>query len=185
MRWARLSYALAGVLLLSAAHTAVAKGQKRETPPPRRAAGPRPGGQKAANGKNAPGIHAEMQVERLAHMPPEQRARILRNLPPERRQRLEEHLNEYNRLSPQEKQQFRQRLEMFRQLPPERQQAFRRLYNKFTTFPPERQQAVQREFRQLRGLSATERQARMNGDEFRNKYNKDERDFLENMVGSR
>src|SRR5271170_3715014 len=137
MRVARLSYALAGVLLFSASHPAIAKGQKKEAPPPAK----RPGVPKAAgkaNGKNTGGIHApEMQVERLAQMPPEQRNRVLQNLPPERRQRLEEHLNEYNKLSPQEKQQFRQRLEMFRQLPAERQQAFRRLYNKFTTFPAE------------------------------------------------
>ncbi|MEO7144392.1 MAG: DUF3106 domain-containing protein, partial [Bryobacteraceae bacterium] len=93
-------------------------------------------------------------------------------------------LQQFSKLSPQERQRLRKQLEMFRQLPPERQNAVRKLWSNFQTFPPDRQQVVQKEYKKLSSMPEAKRAQQMNSEEFRNKYNPDERDFLSQMTGT-
>ncbi len=123
---------------------------------------PRPA---AANGIGAPA------VQRLMAMTPEDRKKALQKLPPERRKQLEERLRQYERLSATQK-------DKIHGLSPEQQAHLRRLYQRFNNFPAERQGALRTEVQKMQGLSDPERRARMNSDEFRNRYNQREQALL-------
>lgn len=118
-------------------------------------------------------------LDRLNHMTPEQRRRMLQNLPPERRRRIEEQLDRYNSLPPEERESLRQRLDWFRGLPAERQEAARRLFRRFNSFPEDRRALLREEFRSLRELEPADRRARINSDEFRSKYTLAEQQLLQ------
>ncbi len=117
-------------------------------------------------------------VERLSRMTPGERERALNSLPPERRKAVERRLEAYQNMTPAERQRMGNQLGQLQDLPPERQQEVRKLYKRFQQMPPERQPLVQQELKSLRGMTPEERQARMNSDEFRSKYNKPEQRFL-------
>jgi len=123
------------------------------------------------------------EIQKLQHMSPEERQRVLQSLPPERRKKVEERLEQYSKMSPQEQQRLKQDLEMFQQLPPERQNAVRKLYSDFQKFPPDRQKAIKKEFKKLRSMREAERKSVMSSEEFQKKYNRSEQDFLNQMVG--
>lgn len=141
---------------------------------------PRPKTPKAPRNPATADLHPQ-QIERFAHMTPQEQQRVLENLPPDRRKKVQEQLQKYNQLSPEQKQQVREQYQMFQQLPPERQDAMRKAYRKFLDLPADRQQDVREEFQQLRGLSPEDRAARMNSPEFRTRFNKREQKVLEEM----
>ncbi len=78
---------------------------------------------------------------------------------------------------------MRSRLQAFNQLPPEKQNQTRRLFRQFGELPQERQEPVLKEFENLRVLPEAERRARINSDEFRNKYNSHEQRILGDLSG--
>ncbi|MBI3282067.1 MAG: DUF3106 domain-containing protein [Acidobacteria bacterium] len=127
----------------------------------------------------APGLRA---FERLRKMPPAQRQRVLEKLPPERRARLEAELENFNRMPAEQRQKLRKQYEEFRQLPPDQQDAARRLFRRFNTLPENRRPVVREEFLRFRTLTPEERRARINSDEFRNKYTRQEQQLLENLA---
>ena len=122
-------------------------------------------------------------VDKFNRMTPDERQRALEKLPPERRKKIEDQLNWYNSLTPQQRRQLRSRLQAFNQLPPEKQNQTRRLFRQFGELPQERQEPVLKEFENLRVLPEAERRARINSDEFRNKYNSHEQRILGDLSG--
>ena len=127
------------------------------------------------------GIPAPKQglaIERWYQMAPEQRQRALDRLAPERRRRIEEQLERYQSLTPEQRQQLRFRAEMFNQLPPERQDVARRLFRQFNQLPPDRQGVLREEFAHLRTMPEADRRARIESDEFRDRFNNREQRFL-------
>lgn len=102
---------------------------------------------------------------------------------PERRKKIEEQLNHYQSLSPSEKRDLRSRYQGFNQLSPEKQNQARRVYRQFGQLPPGRQAPVRSEFENLRTMPEAERNARLNSDEFRTKYNDKEQAILRNFSG--
>src|SRR5262245_26492977 len=122
-------------------------------------------------------------VDKWNRMTPDERQKALEKLPPERRQKIEQQLNRYNNLSPEERRQLRNRYQMFNQLPPEKQNQARRLFRLFGELPQERQGMVRGEFETLRAMPEADRRARMNSDEFRNKYNSREQKILGDLSG--
>jgi Protein of unknown function (DUF3106) len=140
---------------------------------------------KAAAGSGAPGSGKNKRtiVDKWNRMSPEERQKALAKLPPERRQKIEEQLNQYKNLTPEQRSQLRSRYEMFNQLPPEKQNQARGLFRQFGQMPPERQNLLRNEFETLRGMPEADRRARLNSDEFRNKYNSNEQKFLSNLSG--
>jgi hypothetical protein len=143
------------------------------------AAQPRKGGV-SARPKPAPARNWKA-VEQFNRMSPEARRRMIENLPPERKKQLEDRLQEYNQLSPEERGRLRDRLDEFRQLPQERQEALRRMFRRLNTLPVDRREPVREEFAALRVLPESERRARMNSDEFRNRYTQAERQLLQDL----
>ena len=122
-------------------------------------------------------------VDKFNRMTPDDRQKALEKLPPERRKKIEDQLNWYNSLTPQQRVQLRSRLQAFNQLPPEKQNQTRRLFRQFGELPQERQEPVLKEFENLRVMPEAERRARINSDEFRNKYNSHEQKILGDLSG--
>ena len=123
----------------------------------------------AAKGLGAPA------VQRLANMTPEGRKKALQKLPPERRKMLEDRLHAYDKLTAAQK-------DKIHALSPEQQVHLRRLYQRFNNFPPERQGALRAETQKMQVMSSAERRARMNSDEFRNRYNQREQALLAELA---
>lgn len=117
-------------------------------------------------------------LDRLEHMTPEQRRRVLDRLPPWRRQRLEARLAQWESLPPQERERLRRQYDRFRALPPERQQAARNLFQDFASLPPARRRALRQEARRLSQMGDAGRQARMASQDFRGRYTPQEREIL-------
>jgi hypothetical protein len=134
-------------------------------------------GRRGPRGRPAP--PPERIFERLNRMSPEQRERMLRNLPPERRKIVEERLREYNGLSPEQRKRLRRRFEQFQTMPEEKQEAARKIFGGFRELPPDRRRLLQEEFRNLRRMDEAGRRARIESEEFQNKFTPVERQLVE------
>jgi hypothetical protein len=167
------SVCLSSILLLGLGAGLFGQHQMGHTPPKAAAATGTPG-----SGKNKRTI-----VDNWSRMTPEEREKALSRLPPERRKKIEEQLNQYNHLSPDQRRDLRSRYAGFNQLSPEKQDQARRVYRQFNRLPPDRQGPVQSEFENLRSMPEAERNARLNSDEFRNKYTAGEQGILRNFSG--
>ncbi len=121
-------------------------------------------------------------VERLVSMNPDQRKKVLQKLPPERRKQLESRLHDYDRLTPAQKANLQLQYQSFKGLSAEQQAHLRRLYQRFNNFPSERQDALRVEVQKMKAISAADRRARMNSDEFRNRYNQREQALLAELA---
>ena len=130
----------------------------------------------------APRPDAFSVVERFERMTPQQRQRFLGKLPPERKQQFEDRLGRYERMTPEQRQQVREQYELFRGLPKERQDALRRTFRQFNELPAGRRRVLQREYQRLRKLAGEDRRARINGDEFRNRYSLAEQQLLDDLA---
>ena len=122
-------------------------------------------------------------IERWNQMTPAERRRALEKLPPERRRAIEERLERFRNMPPGERQQLQRRLERFNELPPGSQEAARRLYQRFATLAPERRRSLRQEFNRLREMPEAERQARMESQEFRNRFDPKEQQLLHDLTG--
>lgn len=139
---------------------------------------------KAANPPAGPSAkNRRALVDKWSRMTPEERQKALAKLPPDHRKKIEEQLNEYKNLTPDQQRDLRSRYAGFNQLSPEKQNQARRLYQRFGNLPPDRQGPVRTEFENLRSMPEAERNARLNSDEFRNKYNANEQGLLRNFSG--
>jgi hypothetical protein len=78
---------------------------------------------------------------------------------------------------------MRSRLQMFSQLPPEKQNQARRVWGQYGKLQADRQPLVRNEFENLRSMPEAERNARINSDEFRSKYNANEQSILRDFSG--
>ena len=169
--------------ILSVTLVASLAAQKPKDRPAQKAPkGPAPNGAPRLNKKGGERL-PRTPVDRFNRMTPEERQRALEKLPPERRKKFEEQLKHYNSLTPAERREERFRYQAFNQFPPEKQNQARRLFRQFGDLPQERQGPIRQEFEHLRTLPEAERRARMNSDEFRNKYDSHEQKFLSDLSG--
>lgn len=116
-------------------------------------------------------------------MSPEEQQKALAKLPPDRRKKFQEQLDQYKSLTPEQRRDMRSRLQMFNQLPPEKQNQARRVWGQYGKLQPDRQPLVRNEFENLRSMPEAERNARINSDEFRSKYNANEQSILRDFSG--
>jgi len=157
------------LVVLGVGLPATASAQSRKAPP-------------GKAGGRGPVISNPTPLERFRRMPPEQRRRVLEQLAPERQKQFEERFETYDRLGPEERERLREQYQIFRQLPPERQEVFRRLYRKYSELPDDRRAVVGDEFHHLSALPEADRRARINSDEFRNKYTLSEQQLLQDLT---
>jgi hypothetical protein len=138
-----------------------------------------PPGKTSAAGQNL--------IERLMSLSPDEQREFLGNNPhfqrlsPAQRENIRRRLEEFNRLPPAQREALRERYDFFRQLSPEQQDRARALYRQWIRYPLERRQELRRELRRLRESSAEERRVRFDGEEFRNRFNEQERDLLREL----
>jgi hypothetical protein len=128
----------------------------------------------AGQGKNKRTI-----IDRWNRMSPEEQQKFLAKFPPDKRKQVEAQLNHYKNLPPEE----RSRPQTFSQLPPEKQNQARRAWAQYGKLPKDRQPMLRDEFENLRTMPEAERNARINSDEFRNKYNANEQSILRDFSG--
>ncbi|MBK5293145.1 MAG: DUF3106 domain-containing protein [Acidobacteriia bacterium] len=121
------------------------------------------------------------QLDRIRNMTPQERKRMLNRLPPDKQRVFEERLDRFQHLTPQEQEKLTSQYEQFQQLPPEKKDAMRRVFRRFNQQPEERRVILREEMQSLRVLNEEDRRARMNSDEFRNKYNASEQQLLFDM----
>ncbi|MGA3039545.1 MAG: DUF3106 domain-containing protein [Bryobacteraceae bacterium] len=141
-----------------------------------------------ARSQQAPGRPATQPdvnpIDRWNRMSPEQRERELAKLPPARAKRIRQRIWEYNHMRPEQRQALDERYQAFSQLPPERQQVVRERLREFRQLPPARQKLVHREVVQLRSMPRAQRQALLNGDEFRSRFSPQERQIIRDLMTS-
>ena len=160
---------LSVVVLLGLAASLLGQHTMGHAPPPKAAAAGPPG-----NGKNKRTI-----IDRWNRMSPEEQQKFLAKFPPDKRKQVEAQLNRFKNLPPEE----RSRPQTFSQLPPEKQNQARRAWAQFGKLPKDRQPLLRDEFENLRTMPEAERNARINSDEFRNKYNANEQGILRDFSG--
>ena len=159
---------LSVVVLLGLAASLLGQHTMGHAPPKAPAAGP------AGAGKNKRTI-----IDRWNRMSPEEQQKFLAKFPPDKRKQVEAQLNRFKNLPPEE----RSRPQTFSQLPPEKQNQARRAWAQFGKLPKDRQPLLRDEFENLRTMPEAERNARINSDEFRNKYNANEQGILRDFSG--
>jgi hypothetical protein len=121
-------------------------------------------------------------LDQWNRMTPEQRQRALAKLPPERRQQMQERLDRFNSLPKEEQDRLRRRYYRFSHLPPEKQFVVKRQIQAFINLPEARRPGISREFEQLRRMPVDERNARINSEEFRNRYSPREQQLLSDLA---
>ena len=124
----------------------------------------------------------ETPIERWIRMPPAERQRALARLPPERRRQIQERIRQYQLLSPEERQALRQRYNRFSELPPDQQNEARALFRQFRALPEDRRRAMRKELQQLRSMPEADRQRRMAGEDFRNRFSPSEKLMLQYLA---
>jgi hypothetical protein len=149
------------------------------------------------NGKPGPGAPSNARgmaglppkwVENLQEMSPEEQDRFLQNnqrfhnLPPERQQQIRQRLQRWNRLTPEERNALRDRERIFERMTPEQRQHIQQeLLPKWQQLPLDRRQRLIGRLRTLRGLSDSERQARLNDPRFMQGLTRDEQGMLRDL----
>lgn len=160
---------LSVVVLLGLAASLLGQHTMGHAPPPKAAAAGPPG-----NGKNKRTI-----IDRWNRMSPEEQQKFLAKFPPDKRKKIEERLNQYKNLPAE----VRSRPQTFSQLPPEKQDQARRAWAQYGKLPKDRQPLLRNEYENLRNMPEAERNARINSDEFRSKYNANEQSILRDFSG--
>ncbi|MCC7496568.1 MAG: DUF3106 domain-containing protein [Bryobacterales bacterium] len=112
----------------------------------------------------------------------EQWRKALAQLPPERQRILQERFDRLDRMPEPQRSCLEQRFERFRSLPSDQQQKIREAYRRMRELPPGERRMVHREYRYLAALPANERQARIESEEFRNRYTSEERSLLADLI---
>jgi len=121
-------------------------------------------------------------IDRWNRMSPEDRERELAKLPPARARLIRERIWRYNHMQPAEQQALRQRYQTFSQLSPDEQQTVRERLRELRQLPAARRPIVHREVQQLRLLPDAQRQARINGDEFRSRFSPQEQQIIRDLT---
>ena len=124
---------------------------------------------------------ADLQLERLRRMTPQQRERVLSLMAPERRRRIETRLNELDQMNDAQRERLERRLQSFRELPPAERQNMRSLAQQLNQMGQPRRRIVRQELLRLRGMNDADRQSRLDSDNFRNLYSPEERELLNKL----
>jgi TolA-binding protein len=120
------------------------------------------------------------ELDRFERMPPEQRQKALDRLSPERRQRIEQGLEQYRAMNPQN----RERLLNFERMPAEQRDAVRQNFRRIQELPSGRRALVRKEMQQLRGMTDSERESRVQSEAFRKRFDANEQGLIRDTVAN-
>ncbi len=181
---ARFAIALfaVGVEILAGPAIAGQKEKPARAPKASAARPPQPARPQAQKGRpNAAPAQGIGNVQRLAEMSPKDRQKALASLPPERREAVMKRLQNYQQMAPAERQRAAFELQKLQSLPQPRRAQVRRSLEQFNDLPEERKTAIGSELGRLNSLPDEERRARMNSEEFRNRYSPAEQQMMSNL----
>lgn len=168
------------IALLAAAGIQAFADQKEPKPPrPPKPAAQQP--QPKAAGRGAGNGPAIENVRRLSRMSQQERQQVLSKLPPERRQAVIKSLQDFQKLPPSERQRSAIELERLHGLPQQKQNQVLRSLRQFQDLPDERKATLGSELDRLTAMPDEDRRARMNSEEFRNRYSPAEQQMMSNM----
>jgi hypothetical protein len=153
--------------------------------PPHREDFPQPNGMRpGANAGNMNNLPPKA-FERLREMPPDKQEKFFqnnerfRNLPPDQQARIRQRLQAWNKLTPEQQQEFRERQRIWEQMTPDqRREVQQTLLPRWQQLPPPRRQALMQRLHQLRDLSESGRQAKLNDSSFVEGLNYEDREML-------
>lgn len=135
--------------------------------------------------------HPPEFFRQLRDLPPGEQDRVLANdarfhqLPPERQQQIRDNLSRWNQLTPEQHAAMRKDEEFFQSLPVENRARVRRQLSSpaWQQLPPDRRRAIVGAFRQMRDLSAADRQKFLDGPDVQKNFSPQERDMLAKLSG--
>ncbi|HEV2178300.1 MAG TPA: DUF3106 domain-containing protein, partial [Terriglobia bacterium] len=142
--------------------------------------------QRQAQNRRAAHQHPPEFFRQLRDLPPGEQDRVLANdarfhqLPPERQQQIRDNLRRWNQLTPQQHGAMRKDEEFFQSLPVENRARVRQELSSpaWRQLPPDRRRAIIGAFRQMRGLSAADRQKFIESADTQKSLSASERDIL-------
>jgi hypothetical protein len=172
----------AGALLVLAITPLSGAGPKPPAKPPKPPAAQGRGGAKtppkAPKRINDPGASI---AQRLLQMTPDERERALEKFPPERQAQIRQRLAKLDSLPPQQQQRLTQQYQLFASLPPDKQLLVRHQIQAYNQLPDDRKQIVGSELQRLRRMPEDKREARLESEEFRNKFTPGEQRMIEDV----
>jgi hypothetical protein len=174
-------YLEAGVLLVVTIASLAAADDKKEAAKPDRSAETR--GVVSILPKKAPNINdpGASIAQRLLEMTPEQRERALEKFPPDQQARIRQTLEKLDARPPKQKERLIQEYHALVRLPPDKQLLVRRQVQAFNRMPDERKLIVGPELQRLRLLPEEQREARLDSDDFKNKFTPAEQRMMEDV----
>jgi Protein of unknown function (DUF3106) len=129
-------------------------------------------------------------VEHLQEMSPEEQEKFMRNnaefrhLPAERQAQIRNRLQHWNNLTPDQRAEIRTREYNFEHMSPQQREEIRNnLLPRWRDLPMDRRLTVREHLRSLQGLSAADRDARLNDPEFMRGLSPNEQGILRDLNG--
>jgi hypothetical protein len=151
--------------------------------------GGKPQGHGKGDGRGMAGLPPKW-VERLQEMSPEEQEKFMRNnaefrhLPPERQAQIRNRLQHWNSLTPEQRAEMRTREFNFEHMSPQQREEIRNnLLQRWRELPMDRRMVVREHLRSLQGLSAADRDARLNDPEFMRGLSPNEQGILRDLNG--
>jgi hypothetical protein len=173
-------FSIAGWVLLAVAPVLLAG--PKVPPKARGAPAPRPAAPPKGGGKiNNPGASV---AQRLMQMTPEERERALEKLPPAQQDRIRQQLERFDKRPELQRQRVIQQYREFSTLPPDTQRLVTRQIQFLNHLPDDRGPIVRAELQRLRRMPEPDRQARLDSDDFKNKFTPDEQKALGDISGN-
>ncbi|HEY4900948.1 MAG TPA: DUF3106 domain-containing protein [Terriglobales bacterium] len=137
---------------------------------------------------SGPGPHKGDWLRKYFGLPPAQQEQTLekdpsfRALPPDAQKHLLDRLRSFNSLAPDKQQKILNRMEIYEHLPPEKQAEANSLYQRYHSLPSDQRSQVSQAFREMRDMPPEQRTQYMNSDDFRNRFNDEQRELLRGMT---
>lgn len=192
----RLALQFAGAALLLAGSGVSADQTSKPAPPPRP-----PAGRPAANPNRSPARGAANNggrggapkggravvnnpfnpVQRLAHLTPEERERILEQLPPDRQAQVRKQLEKFDQLPQAQKDRLARQAQSLAALPPEKQRLINQGIVAINHLPEERKPEVAKELRSLLTMAPEDRATVLASDKFKQRYSPQEQKILSDL----
>jgi hypothetical protein len=151
------------------------------------AGGAKPQARAKVEGRGLAGLPPKW-VEHLQEMSPEEQERFMRNnsefrrLPPERQAQIRNRLQRWNNLTPEQRAEIRTREYNFEHMSPEQREEIRNnLLPRWRELPMDRRLTIREHLRSLQGLSASDREARLNDPEFMRGMSPNEQGILRDL----
>jgi hypothetical protein len=155
------------------------KPPKAAPPATRPPAGARPSGAPGAAGHRL--NNPLNPAQQFLQMTPEEQERLMERANPQQQERMREAIDRYNRLPPAARQRLLRQYQMLKGLPVPQQVQISHQFQAFNQLPEDRRWAVGQELIRLHRMPPEERDARLEGEDFKARYSPGEQQILRGL----